>query len=67
MSRDFRTALLNYVSMKSRPNDIKSVINAIDEYGWTQQALMNVGDTKGKILDAALQSRQPKTVLELGK
>ncbi|UJR17525.1 hypothetical protein I4U23_004420 [Adineta vaga] len=66
MSHDFREALLKYVLLKSRPNDINGVINAIDEYGWTQQALMNIGDTKGKILDTALQSRQPKTVLELG-
>ncbi|CAF4374952.1 unnamed protein product, partial [Adineta steineri] len=65
MSSNFREALLNYVLTKSRPNDVNSVINTIDEYGWTRQALMNIGDTKGKILDAALQSRQPKTVLEL--
>jgi hypothetical protein len=67
MSVDFRESVLNYVLTKSHPNDVHSVINAIDEYGWTQQALMNIGDTKGKILDAALRSRQPKTVLELGK
>ncbi|CAF1468861.1 unnamed protein product [Adineta steineri] len=66
MSSNFREALLDYVLTKSRPNDVNSVINTIDEYGWTRQALMNIGDTKGKILDAALQSRQPKTVLELG-
>ncbi|CAF4012932.1 unnamed protein product, partial [Adineta steineri] len=66
MSSNFREALLNYVLTKSRPDDVNSVINTIDEYGWTRQALMNIGDTKGKILDAALQSRQPKTVLELG-
>ncbi|CAF1516849.1 unnamed protein product [Adineta steineri] len=66
MSSNFREALLNYVLTKSHPNDVNSVINTIDEYGWTRQALMNIGDTKGKILDAALQSRQPKTVLELG-
>ncbi|CAF1307391.1 unnamed protein product [Didymodactylos carnosus] len=66
MSSDFREALLDYVLKKSRPGNATSVINAIDEYGWTQVAVMNIGDTKGKILDAALQSRQPKTVLELG-
>ncbi|CAF1140417.1 unnamed protein product [Rotaria sp. Silwood1] len=66
MCSDFREALLNYVLKNSRPGDISSVINIIDQYGWTKQALMNIGDRKGKILDAALQSRQPKTVLELG-
>ena len=34
--------------------------------GWTQQWLMNVGDRKGLILDEAIRTRQPKTVLELG-
>ena len=67
MSSNFRQALLNYVLKYSRAGDMNSVINAIDKYGWTQQALMNIGDTKGKILDGALQSRRPKTVLELGK
>ncbi|CAF1186754.1 unnamed protein product [Rotaria sordida] len=66
MSRDFREAFLNYVLKNSHSGDASSVINTIDEYCWTQQALMNIGDGKGKILDAALQSRQPKTVLELG-
>ena len=66
MSDDFRVAFLKYVLKKSRPGDVNSVIHTIDEFGWTQQALMNIGDTKGKILDAALQSRRPKTVLELG-
>lgn len=67
MSSNFRQALLNYVLKQSRAGDMNSVINAIDKYGWTQQALMNIGDKKGKILDDALQSRRPKTVLELGR
>lgn len=67
MAHDFRKALLDYVLNKSRPGDIRNIIDTIDKYGWTQQALMNIGDEKGKILDTALQSRQPKTVLELGK
>ena len=67
MSSDFREALFDYVLNKSHPGNATSVINAIDEYGWTQEALMNIGDQKGKIFDAALQSRQPKTVLELGR
>ncbi|CAF3838243.1 unnamed protein product [Rotaria sordida] len=66
MSSSFRKALLNFVLKNSHLGDASSVINTIDKYGWTQQALMNIGDRKGKILDAALQSRQPKTVLELG-
>ncbi|UJR22144.1 hypothetical protein I4U23_025208 [Adineta vaga] len=57
---------LNYVLQRSRPGDIHSVINAIDEYGWTREFLMNIGDRKGQILDQAIRSRRPRTVLELG-
>ena len=67
MSRNFREIFLNYILKQSHPGDITSVINAIDKYGWTEHAIMNIGDRKGKILDSALQSRRPKTVLELGK
>jgi catechol O-methyltransferase len=58
---------LNYVLHKSRPGDIQNVIDTIDRYGWTKQWLMNIGDRKGKILDDAVRTRRPKTVLELGK
>ena len=62
-----RASLLHYVLKHSRQDDIESVINAIDKFGWTKQWLMNIGDRKGKILDDAIRTRQPKTVLELGK
>ncbi len=60
-------SFLNYVLQKSRPGDIKNVIDTIDKYGWTKQWLMNIGDRKGKILDDAIRKRQPKTILELGR
>lgn len=60
------SSLLTYVLQRSRPGDIQGVINTIDEYGWTQQWLMNIGDRKGQILDHAIRSRRPRTVLELG-
>jgi len=60
-------SLLNYVLKKSRPGDIQNVIDTIDRFGWTKQWLMNIGDRKGKILDDAIQTRKPKSVLELGK
>ncbi len=59
-------SLLNYVLQKSRRGDIQDVINTIDKFGWTKQWLMNIGDRKGKILDDAIRTRKPKTVLELG-
>jgi len=58
--------LLNYVLERTRPGDINGIINAIDQYGWTQQWLMNIGDRKGGILDNAIRKRKPRTVLELG-
>ena len=61
------SAVLDYVLRKSRPGDIRSVIDTIDHFGWTKQWLMNIGDEKGKILDDAIRSRRPKTILELGK
>ena len=57
---------MNYVLQKSRAGDIQNIIDTIDNYGWTRQWLMNIGDRKGKILDHAIQRRKPKTVLELG-
>jgi catechol O-methyltransferase len=59
--------VLNYVLRKSRRGDIQNIIDTIDRYGWTKQWLMNIGDRKGKILDDAIRSRKPKTVLELGR
>jgi catechol O-methyltransferase len=61
------SAFLNYVLQKSRPGDVQNVIDTIDKYAWTKQWLMNIGDRKGKILDNAIQSRKPKTILELGR
>ncbi|CAF1041752.1 unnamed protein product [Adineta ricciae] len=57
---------LDYVLKHSQEGNIQSVINTIDRYGWTKGWLMNIGDQKGQILDEAIRSRKPKTVLELG-
>ncbi|CAF4287284.1 unnamed protein product [Adineta steineri] len=59
-------SFLNYVLSRTRPGDIHGVINTIDRYGWTKHSLMNIGDRKGEILDSAIQSRRPRTILELG-
>ena len=59
-------AFLDYVLKHSEAGNIQSVINTIDRYGWTKGWLMNIGDQKGQILDEAIRSRKPKTVLELG-
>ncbi|CAF1086539.1 unnamed protein product [Adineta steineri] len=57
---------VNYVLENSQPGNIQSVIDAVDKYGWTKQWLMSIGDRKGVIIDKAIQSRKPKTILELG-
>lgn len=61
-----RTDLKNYVTENAKQGDIQNIIDTIDKYGWTKQWLMNIGDIKGKILDQAVQTRKPKSVLELG-
>ena len=62
-----REALKEYVLEHARQGDVQNIIDTIDQYCWTKQWMMNVGDQKGKILDQALKDKQPKTVIELGK
>ena len=61
-----RTDLKNYVTENAKQGDVQNILDTIDKYGWTKQWLMNIGDIKGKILDQAIQTRKPKSVLELG-
>ncbi|CAF1332789.1 unnamed protein product [Adineta steineri] len=61
-----RSQLRDYVLQNSNRGDVQNIIDTIDKFGWTKQWLMNIGDQKGKILDEAIQTRKPKTVLELG-
>ncbi|UJR27143.1 hypothetical protein I4U23_008442 [Adineta vaga] len=63
---DSRLELKEYVIANSQQGNIQNIIDTIDKFCWTQQWLMNIGDKKGKILDQAVQTRKPKTVLELG-
>jgi len=59
-------ALAAYVAEHARRDDIDDVIRVIDKFCHEQSLMMNVGDEKGELLDAALRSAQPKRVLELG-
>ncbi len=61
-----RLLLKNYVMENARRGDIQNIINTINKFGWTKHRLMNISDQKGKILDQAIQTRKPKSVLELG-
>ena len=58
--------LADYVVARARRGDAADVIRTIDEYGYNESFLINVGDEKGLILDAAVARAQPACVLELG-
>lgn len=58
--------LLDYVLAHARRGDTADVIRVVDEYCYNQSFLINVGDEKGRILDAAVASAKPRRVLELG-
>ena len=59
-------ALLRYVLGKARRGDLDGAIAAVDRFAYSQSYLINVGDEKGTILDAAVARAQPKRLLELG-
>lgn len=58
--------LAEYVAAKARRGDPEDVIRIIDQYCYQQSFLINVGDEKGRILDAAVVAARPTRVLELG-
>jgi catechol O-methyltransferase len=59
-------ALREYVLANARPGDLYDAIRVIDEFGYGQSVLINVGDEKGELLDAAIRRAQPRLLLELG-
>jgi catechol O-methyltransferase len=59
-------ALADYVVANARPGDLDDAIRAVDEFCYEQKFMINVGDEKGAILDAAIRRAQPRTLLELG-
>jgi catechol O-methyltransferase len=59
-------ALAQYVVGNARAGDLDDVIATIDRFCYQQSFMMNVGDEKGEILDAAVERANPKLVLELG-
>jgi len=64
---DGREARLgDYVVKNARRGDPLDAIRVIDEFGYNQSFLMNVGDEKGGVLDAAVQEARPSRILELG-
>jgi catechol O-methyltransferase len=59
-------ALAEYVLAHARPNDPADAVRAIDEFCNTRSVMINVGDEKGEILDAAVRRASPQLLLELG-
>ncbi len=58
--------LVDYVMARARRADPTDVIKVIDEYCYNRSILINIGDEKGHILDAAVRYARPDRVLELG-
>jgi catechol O-methyltransferase len=59
-------ALARYVETVARRGDLDDVIRAIDNFAYRESFLINVGDEKGEILDAAIRRTEPRKLLELG-
>jgi len=58
--------LADHVVARARRGDPQDAIKTIDEFAYNQSFLINVGDEKGRILDAAVVQANPGRVLELG-
>lgn len=59
-------ALARYVLANARPGDLDDAIRAVDEFCYERAVMINVGDEKGEILDAAIKRARPQRLLELG-
>lgn len=59
-------ALAAHVTGTARPGDVADAIRAVDEFCRHRSIMMNVGDEKGEILDAAVRRCRPARILELG-
>jgi catechol O-methyltransferase len=55
-----------YVEANARRGDIDHVLATIDKFAYEKSMLMNVGDEKGELLDAAVRRAAPGLALELG-
>lgn len=59
-------AAVDYVLSHARSGDIDDVLVRLDEFAYEKSLLINVGDEKGVLLDAAVQRVNPALALELG-
>ena len=59
-------AMIEYVVANAPLGDVDAAIDAIDNFAYDKSILMNVGDEKGQLLDAAVKRANPKLAMELG-
>lgn len=59
-------AAVDYVLRNARAGDVDDVLAAIDTFAYEKSLLINVGDEKGQLLDAAVRRADPTLALELG-
>jgi catechol O-methyltransferase len=59
-------ALADYVVTETRAGDLDAAIAAVDRFCYERSVMMNVGDEKGAILDAAVAKVRPRRLLEVG-
>jgi len=59
-------AAAEYVEAHARSGDIGDVLATIDKFAYEKSFLVNVGDEKGQLLDAAVRRADPRLALELG-
>lgn len=55
-----------FVEANARSGDVDDVLATIDRFAYEKSMLMNVGDEKGALLDAAVRRAAPGRALELG-
>jgi catechol O-methyltransferase len=59
-------AAVDFVLKNARAGDIDDVLAALDKFAYERSFLINVGDEKGQLLDAAVRRADPSLALELG-
>jgi catechol O-methyltransferase len=59
-------ALARYVTSNAARGSVDDAIRAIDDFCYGESIMMNVGDEKGELLDAAIRRVEPRRLLELG-
>jgi len=55
-----------YVLEHARPGDIDDALAFLDKFAYDKSLLINIGDEKGLLLDAAVRRADPELALELG-